>query len=356
MPYFDDDKETKLQTGLFLSSMEDFRTRQEAYSVYKGIITELKMLGFKPTGRSYSYGWADGGTELRRDSELVGVRVVKLDMPTGYGVGFTTSAARRKYYDYLIKRSNYKTLVPLIIGQFHTANPNLPLAMSMRERYQDDLKAGHKDAAEYWRGQAAAYFTGNPKLDPWGVPYGYHEYSRHYSEKEARDVAKALRKKRKTVIVLPEGYKMTMWTVFVKGRNNPLPAIVGSVLGGFGAGLGFTAASALVRNVQKNPSYIDIIPQKEKNKINRQLYVATKGYQEKIPINKIADILKSYGYMLVQEDNTLWSGMFVGSSGNAFINISRSKNGVLHPIHNAGLVMTWYKMQSGRYEIVAYIA
>ncbi len=41
-------------------------------------------------------------------------------------------------------------------------NPNMKLAKEMRKRYQGDVKAGHTDAAEYWRGQAAAYFTGNP--------------------------------------------------------------------------------------------------------------------------------------------------------------------------------------------------
>lgn len=41
--------------------------------------------------------------------------------------------------------------------------PNMKLAKEMRARYRGDVKAGHNDAAEYWRGQAAAYFTGNPK-------------------------------------------------------------------------------------------------------------------------------------------------------------------------------------------------
>lgn len=37
-----------------------------------------------------------------------------------------------------------------------------PRAFDMRDRYKDDMEAGHLDAAEYWRGQAAAYFTANP--------------------------------------------------------------------------------------------------------------------------------------------------------------------------------------------------
>lgn len=42
-------------------------------------------------------------------------------------------------------------------------NPNLKMAKGMRTRYHEDKRAGHKDAAEYWRGQAAAYFTANPR-------------------------------------------------------------------------------------------------------------------------------------------------------------------------------------------------
>ncbi|MDP2952105.1 MAG: hypothetical protein Q8O76_02150, partial [Chloroflexota bacterium] len=50
-------------------------------------------------------------------------------------------------------------------------NPNLALAKDMRSRYQEDLKAGHMDAAEYWRGQSAAYFTGNPYAPSYTLIY-----------------------------------------------------------------------------------------------------------------------------------------------------------------------------------------
>ena len=42
-----------------------------------------------------------------------------------------------------------------------------PEAIESLKRYKDDLKAGHKDAAEYWRGQAGAYFTANPIKVNW---------------------------------------------------------------------------------------------------------------------------------------------------------------------------------------------
>lgn len=49
------------------------------------------------------------------------------------------------------------------------ANPSrrgvAPLAFEARDRYREDLRAGHVDAAEYWRGQAAALFAGDPRQD-----------------------------------------------------------------------------------------------------------------------------------------------------------------------------------------------
>jgi len=37
-----------------------------------------------------------------------------------------------------------------------------PEALESLKRYRGDLKSGHLEAAEYWRGQAGAYFTANP--------------------------------------------------------------------------------------------------------------------------------------------------------------------------------------------------
>lgn len=39
-----------------------------------------------------------------------------------------------------------------------------PLAYEARARYREDLGAGHDAAAEYWRGQAGAFFTENPSF------------------------------------------------------------------------------------------------------------------------------------------------------------------------------------------------
>jgi len=62
------------------------------------------------------------------------------------------------------------------LRETHVANPYRkvhPLAYEARDRYLEDREAGHDDAAEYWRGQAGAFFTGNPE-----EPHPYGRYWR----------------------------------------------------------------------------------------------------------------------------------------------------------------------------------
>jgi len=49
-----------------------------------------------------------------------------------------------------------------MLKKIEGANPVHPQATKALKRYKEDLKAGHMGAAEYWRGQAGAYFTANP--------------------------------------------------------------------------------------------------------------------------------------------------------------------------------------------------
>ena len=55
-----------------------------------------------------------------------------------------------------------------------------PQALESLKRYKDDLKAGHVDAAEYWRGQAGAYFTANPSDYHVKKVKGSHGISSYY--------------------------------------------------------------------------------------------------------------------------------------------------------------------------------
>jgi len=79
----------------------------------------------------------------------------------------------------------------------------------------------NKEAQHYLKLYKGELGVGNPKLDPWGVPIGYREYDRFYSETEAKEKVKNLRKKGRPAIALDEGY---MWAVFVKKKvdENPI--------------------------------------------------------------------------------------------------------------------------------------
>jgi hypothetical protein len=62
------------------------------------------------------------------------------------------------------------------------------------------------------------------------------------------------------------------------------------------------------------------------------------------------------------EDRTEWSGFFAGEKGKTIIEIGFENSGeevndikTYIPIQNSSLSLSWYKMDSGRYEIVVYV-
>jgi len=87
--------------------------------------------------------------------------------------------------------------------------------------------------------------------------------------------------------------------------------------------------------------------------INDRIYAITaKKYHDSIPLKGIDDILRSEGYWLIQEDGQPWSGLLCGREANVTFDI----NGIDGKIQNSMLILTWYKMPSGRYEIVSYLS
>ncbi|MCK9458360.1 MAG: hypothetical protein M0R80_01800 [Proteobacteria bacterium] len=99
-----------------------------------------------------------------------------------------------------------------------------------------------------------------------------------------------------------------------------------------------------------------------KSQMNREINAIAKGFHDKIPLSPIFAVLEKLGYQAVQEDGTPWSGMLVGGgecgseqsrSQVANIDIVRKEDNT--PMNNA-LYLSWCKMPSGRYEVVAYIS
>ena len=101
----------------------------------------------------------------------------------------------------------------------------------------------------------------------------------------------------------------------------------------------------------------------EKKKINTQLRKAIPTYNPEIPLEDIEAILQQFGLIILQEDNTPWGGMLTGADAQAtfelaYLESAYQKDDMTFyvPIENAGLLLSWYRMQSGKYEIVTYVA
>jgi len=101
-----------------------------------------------------------------------------------------------------------------------------------------------------------------------------------------------------------------------------------------------------------------------RKRLNNDLYDLTTPnnqtrYFDKIPLQDIFNILKKYKIVALQEDNTEWDGFLVGSKAEVTFPIApvqtRNPLKMYTPFDNAMLRMSWYKMGSGRYEIVAYV-
>jgi hypothetical protein len=97
-----------------------------------------------------------------------------------------------------------------------------------------------------------------------------------------------------------------------------------------------------------------------RKKINRDLAKLTSGkYFESIPNDSISKILKEYGLIILQEDGTEWSGFLLGVNSRAHFDVgyieTKNSDNRYTAIDNVALVMSWYRMPSGRYEIVVYL-
>ena len=84
-------------------------------------------------------------------------------------------------------------------------------------------------------------------------------------------------------------------------------------------------------------------------KINKEIHKFNINYYDAIPLEDIFDILDKYEYTPIQEDGTPWEGFLLGVDSNA---IFECVHPTMKPLF---LYLSWYKMSSGRYEIVTYI-
>lgn len=83
-----------------------------------------------------------------------------------------------------------------------------------------------------------------------------------------------------------------------------------------------------------------------KNRINKELH-ALPVYFSEIPLDVIFYIVKEHAGQVIQEDGTPWSGILCGDDGLASFGIAGRK---------FFLFLIWHKMNSGNYEITAYVS
>lgn len=96
------------------------------------------------------------------------------------------------------------------------------------------------------------------------------------------------------------------------------------------------------------------ISNKAKSKINELLNVISKKYFKNIPLEEIFTLLENNNVKVVQEDGTDWEGLLCGTEGNVVFSLKcRYCN---ENISNSLLVLNWFKMPSGNFEITTYLS
>ena len=105
----------------------------------------------------------------------------------------------------------------------------------------------------------------------------------------------------------------------------------------------------------------------ERKKINTQIQkVLKQTYFKQIPLDQIFKILEKHGVVPLQEDNTYWSGLLIGGVSDTQMvhfnlgweNQYNTEHGMKRymAIPNAVFTMTYYKMPSGKYEVIGYVS
>ena len=86
-------------------------------------------------------------------------------------------------------------------------------------------------------------------------------------------------------------------------------------------------------------------------------------YHDAIPLADIFSELAKHNIIVLQDDNTVWSGILCGNNEHVYFNLAFLESAYIEhdmvfykPITNASLSLSWYKMESGKYEIVCHVS
>lgn len=80
--------------------------------------------------------------------------------------------------------------------------------------------------------------------------------------------------------------------------------------------------------------------------------ILSQTYFPSVPMGPIMDALEDLGIYVVDESGEVWEGFLTGREGRETFELMYEG----HPVRNAVLVLSWYKMPSGKYEVTGYIS
>ena len=106
-----------------------------------------------------------------------------------------------------------------------------------------------------------------------------------------------------------------------------------------------------------------ILNARMKKRINTDITKLLKPtYFDKIPLQPLFDILEKHGLIVLQQDQTKWDGFLLGGTKKTErvqfdlgVKALKDVGGTYPVITNAELQLSYYKMESGKYEVIAYI-
>lgn len=102
---------------------------------------------------------------------------------------------------------------------------------------------------------------------------------------------------------------------------------------------GMEVAGAAMESAQQR-AYDRRKVQRDTRMLNNFLYEMGRCYQASVPLDRVNDALRAYGF------DELEPMLLCGRDGHLHENVGR----------NRWLSLTWHKMESGRYEVVAYVS
>jgi hypothetical protein len=96
---------------------------------------------------------------------------------------------------------------------------------------------------------------------------------------------------------------------------------------------------------------------RSKRRIDNELHAISQNFYERIPLDQIFEAFEKEEYVLLQEDMTPWEGLLVGREGRArFPLAGRLETGEWYPVKDHYLILSWYRHDTGRYEVNAYLS